>query len=108
MMTKISSGLTRAALLSLALALSGCANFLNSATKEGDFPNGNIPPPDQAYNIALALLQKGDYARAAKDFEAVEENYPYSTWSTHAELLAGYAQYKDQNYDDAISSLNHF
>lgn len=108
MMTKISSGLTRATLLALALGLSGCANFLNSATKEGDFPNGNVPPPDQAYKRAVSLMQQGDYPRAAKDFEAVEQNYPYSTWATHAELLAGYAQYKNQNYDDAISSLNHF
>ncbi len=107
-MTKISSGLTRAAMLSLALGLGGCSNFLNSSTKEGDFPNGVVPPPDQAYALAIDQLNKGNYQRAAKDFEAVEENYPYSTWSTHAELLAGYAQYKGLDYDDAISSLNHF
>jgi outer membrane protein assembly factor BamD len=107
-MTKFSSGLTRAALLSLALALSGCSTFLNSATKEGDFPNGVVPPPDQAYAIAIGQMNKGDYQRAAKDFQVVEENYPYSTWSTHAALLAGYAQYKNLDYDDAISSLNRF
>ena len=107
-MTKFTSGLTRAALLSLALALSGCSSFLNSATKEGDFPNGVVPPPDQAYALAIDQMNKGNYDRAAKDFQAVEENYPYSTWSTHAELLAGYAQYKNLDYDDAISSLNHF
>ncbi|HYP63927.1 MAG TPA: outer membrane protein assembly factor BamD [Acidocella sp.] len=107
-MTKFSSGLTRTALLSLALGLGGCSSFLNSATKEGDFPQGSVPPPDQAYATAVHALDKGDDERAAKDFEVVEENYPYSTWSTHAELLVGYAQYKNMDYDDAISSLNHF
>ncbi len=107
-MTKLSSRLTRAALLSLALALSGCSSFLNSATKEGDFPNGIVPPPDQAYAMGIHYMDQGDYARAAKDFQAVEETYPYSTWSTHAALLAGYSQYKNLNYDDAISSLNRF
>ena len=111
-MIKFSSGLTRAALLSLALAsagfLGGCSAFLNSADKNGDFPNGVVPPPDQAYAIGLARIQKGDYDRAAKDLEAVDENYPYSTWATHAELLTGYSQYKDQDYDDAVSSLNRF
>ena len=71
-MTKISSGLTRAALLSLALGLSGCSSLLNSATKEGDFPNGNIPPPDQAYAVAVGNMKKGDYERAAKDSWTVE------------------------------------
>jgi outer membrane protein assembly factor BamD len=107
-MTKISSGLTRAALLSLALGLGGCSALLNSATKEGDFPQGTVPPPDQAYAVAIDKLNQGDYDRAAKDFETVEEYYPYSTWSTHAQLLAGYAQYKNLDYDDAISSLNRF
>lgn len=107
-MTKFCSGLTRTALLSLALGLGGCSALLNSANKEGDFPQGTVPPPDQAYATALHYLDKGDYTRAAKDFQVVEENYPYSTWSTHAELLTGYAQYKNMNYDDAISSLNHF
>jgi outer membrane protein assembly factor BamD len=107
-MTKFCSGLTRAMLISLALGLGGCSHLLNSANKEGDFPNGVIPPPDQAYATAVGYLQTQDYPRAAKDFEAVEQYYPYSTWATHAELLAGYAQYKNQDYDDAISSLNHF
>ena len=107
-MTKFSSGLTRATLLSLALGLSGCSAFLNSATKGGDFPQGVIPPPDKAYAMAMHYLDKGDYQRAAKDFQVVEENYPYSTWSTHAALLVGYAQYKNMDYDDAVSSLNHF
>ena len=107
-MIKFSSGLTRATLLSLALGLSGCSTFLNSATKEGDFPNGIVPPPDQAYALGIHYMDQGDYQRAAKDFQAVEETYPYSTWSTHAALLAGYAQYKNLDYDDAISSLNRF
>ncbi len=107
-MIKFSSGLTRAALLSLAFGLSGCSAFLNSATKNGDFPQGVIPPPDKAYAMAMHYLDKGDYDRAAKDFEVVEENYPYSTWSIHAALLVGYAQYKNMDYEDAVSSLNHF
>lgn len=111
-MIKMSRFLPRAALLSLALAsagfLGGCSALLNSADKNGDFANGVVPPPDQAYALGLAYMQKGDYERAAKDFETVEETYPYSTWATHAELLTGYAQYKDLDYDDAISSLNHF
>ncbi len=74
----------------------------------GDFANGNIPPPDQAYAIGVKQMQNGNYDKAVGDFNALQETYPYSTWATHAELLAAYSQYKQMNYDDAISSLNRF
>ena len=115
-MIKIPFRLTGAALNSLALALAlasvgllgGCSSFLNSESKAGEFPGGVVPPPDQVYALGVSRMQKGDYSRAAKDFAAIEENYPYSTWATHAELLTGYAQYKDLDYDDAVSSLDRF
>ena len=96
----------RAALLALTVGLGGCASQNSSAP--GDFSASNVPPADKLYAIGVAQMQKGSYDHAVTDFNAVEENYPYSTWSTHAALLAGYAQYKQQNYDDAISTLSRF
>jgi len=103
------SGLRRAALLAVFLVLGGCSAFTNSETRNGDFlDSGTLPPADVVYAKGVQEVQAENYDRAVKDFDAVEENYPYSSWSTHAELLAGYAQYKQQNYDDAISALNRF
>jgi len=106
-MTKSCSLPARAALLALVIGLGGCASK-NSDSGTGDFSAADVPPADQLYAIAVAQMEKGKYDHAVTDFNAVEENYPYSTWATHAELLAGYAQYKQQNYDDAISTLQRF
>jgi outer membrane protein assembly factor BamD len=104
-MTKLCSGLARVSLLALAVGLAGCAS---NQAQNGEFPGGVVPPADQLYAQGVQHMQNGDYDKAVKDFDATEENYPYSTWATHAQLLAGYAQYKQQDYDDAISSLTRF
>ena len=91
------------------LALGGCSYFTESSPK--DDPNAaltNLPPPDVLYANGVTEMQKGNYDRAVTIYDQVEENYPYSTWATHAQLMHGYAQYKQQNYDEAIDALNRF
>lgn len=96
--------------LGLLFGLSGCSAFLNSETRNGGViaPNAVLPPANVLYEEGVRHIQSGNYDRAVKDFNNVEENYPYSVWATHAELLAGYSQYKEQDYDEAISALNRF
>lgn len=107
-MTHLRSGLVRLSLLALGLALASCSSSSKSDASLGDFASGALPPPGQAYATAVGRMQKGDYDIAVKDFNALQETYPYSTWSTHAEILTAYSQYKQMNYDDAISTLNRF
>lgn len=89
----------------LALGLAACSS---SPKDDPDLTGANLPPADKLYADGVAQVQKGEYDPAIKKFDAVEENYPYSTWATHAQLMHGYAQYKQQNYDDAISALDRF
>ena len=65
-------------------------------------------PPDRLYNAGVDSLQTQRYADAVKRFDAVEQNYPYSTWSTKAQLMHGYAEYKQGDYTDAISALERY
>ncbi len=88
--------------------MAACSSSPKGDASLGDFANGTIPPPDQAYAVAVKQMQAGNYDKAVKDFNVLQETYPYSTWSTHAEILAAYSQYKQMDYDDAISSLNRF
>jgi outer membrane protein assembly factor BamD len=119
-MTKFSSGLARSSMLALLLSLGGCAIFSGGGggtdTAGGHHrahaatgtAAGVLPPADILYQQGVAHIQKEQYGKAVTTFDQVEENYPYSVWATHAQLLAGYAQYKQQDYDDALSSLNRF
>jgi outer membrane protein assembly factor BamD len=98
----------------LPLSLGGCSilsalqNSSPTADAQAAADQANLPPADVLYAQGVAEMQKGDYDRAVTKFDEVDENYPYSTWSTHAQLLAGYSQYKQQNYDDAIGDLSRF
>jgi outer membrane protein assembly factor BamD len=97
---------TRFAVLAVVLSLGACGRHHHDADTGADA--ANLPPADVLYAQGVTLLGQQHYDKAVTDFDEVEENYPYSTWASHAQLLAGYGQYKQQNYDDAISALNRF
>jgi outer membrane protein assembly factor BamD len=65
-------------------------------------------PVEEIYNNAMDLLEAQWYETAAKEFDEVERQYPYSVWATKAQLMAGYSYYKDERYDDAIIALDRF
>lgn len=88
-------------LLSL-LALTGC-----KSTQEAEAEKAP-EPVEKMYARAAKELDAGHNTEAARQFDAVEQNYPYSQWATHAQLMAGYAHYKNLKYDDALLALNRF
>ncbi len=65
-------------------------------------------PVDELYNQAMDALQTTDYMTAAKLFDEVERQHPYSTWATKAQLMAAYSEYQRNHYDDAIAALDRF
>jgi outer membrane protein assembly factor BamD len=67
----------------------------------------NIPddPADKLYNEGLYLLNsKKDYKAAAKRFEEVDRQHPYSEWARKSLLMTSFAYYEGREYDDAIAS----
>jgi outer membrane protein assembly factor BamD len=73
-------------------------------------PEPDIPdtPVDQLYNNALDTLNSGKTRDAAKLFDEVERQHPYSEWATQAQLMSAYAYYLIDSYDDAIPALERF
>lgn len=65
-------------------------------------------PVADIYNNAMDLLQNTDFKRAASEFDEVERQHPYSVWATKAQLMAAYAYYQSNRYDDAIIALDRF
>lgn len=68
----------------------------------------NERPPETLYNEALNELAAANLAEAARLFEEVERQHPYSVWATRAELLAAFSLFSDQDYISAIAALDRF
>jgi outer membrane protein assembly factor BamD len=60
------------------------------------------------YGAAQRTMQSGDYQQAAKLFDEVERQHPYSVWARHAQLLSAFNYYLAQKYNDSISSAQRF
>lgn len=83
------------------LAVAGCAS-----DKELMIPD---EPADKLYNEGLYLLQqKRDFKEAAKKFEEVDRQHPYSDWARKALLMQAYAYYEAKEYDDTITAAKRY
>ncbi len=91
--------LTALALLG-SLALAACSTDDETAYVER--------PVEELYNDAVDALGQGDYPDAARLFDEVERQHPYSIWATKAQLMSAYAHYEEQEYDDAVLGLDRF
>ena len=60
------------------------------------------------YGAAQRTMQSGDYVRAAKLFDEVERQHPYSVWARHAQVMSAFNYYLAQKYNEAISSGQRF
>lgn len=65
-------------------------------------------PVDVLYNRALDDLGRQEYKAAAKAFEEVDRQHPYSVWATKAQIMAAFTYYQSNKYDDAIIALDRF
>jgi outer membrane protein assembly factor BamD len=104
---------SRAATRLLALAL--CLAPLGACSTITDFFGGkdnvNIPddPADRLYNEGLFLLNnKKDYKAAAKRFEEVDRQHPYSEWARKALLMSAFARYEAKEYDEAVAAAKRY
>jgi len=88
------------ALIAVPLLLSACA-----ATDKDPYVEF---PVDVLYNTAQTSLEEGEYSTAAKQFDEVERQHPYSKWAIKAKLMSAYAYYQGNRYDDAVIALDRF
>jgi outer membrane protein assembly factor BamD len=65
-------------------------------------------PVDELYNRAVNSLLEENYRNATREFDEVERQHPYSSWATRSQLMAAYANYMDNKYDEAITALDRF
>jgi outer membrane protein assembly factor BamD len=96
-------GVTRIAASALVLlALGGCSLF----DKDTVVPD---EPADKLYNEGLYLLNsKKDPKTAAKKFEEVDRQHPYSDWARKSLIMTAFAYYEAGAYDDCINAARRY
>jgi outer membrane protein assembly factor BamD len=93
----------RLAALALVVALLPACSLFG---KEDVIPDD---PADKLYNEGLYLMNtKRDYKQAAKRFEEVDRQHPYSEWARKALLMSAYAHYEGTNYEDSVTAAKRY
>jgi len=92
-------GLNVAAIAVLALALAACASKKDAYVDR---------PVEELYNMAMDDLQSENYTQAAKEFDEVDRQHPYSIWATKAQLMSAYTLYQQGKYDESITAADRF
>lgn len=65
-------------------------------------------PVEQLYNRAADLMDQRRWTEAATAFQEVERQHPYSSWARRSMLMAAYAKYQSNQYDEAIEASRRF
>jgi outer membrane protein assembly factor BamD len=94
------------ALALLAPVLGGCDTLTSLwGSREEQFEE----PADKLYNEGLYLLNsKKDLRTAAKRFEEVDRQHPYSEWARKALIMSAYTYYQAGAYDDSINAAKRY
>jgi outer membrane protein assembly factor BamD len=97
------------ALLGTGLASCDTLNSLTGRTAdEAKEPEYIERPVDQIYADAWKQIRNGNWVLAAKQFDEVERQHPYSIWARRAMLMSAYCYYHANHYDDAISTSDQY
>ncbi len=87
--------------------VAGCSTWsLFGGDKDEVLPD---EPAEKLYNEGVYYLnEKHDPKAAAKKFEEVDRQHPYSEWARKSLLMSAYSYYDARNYDESISSAKRY
>jgi outer membrane protein assembly factor BamD len=83
-------------------AVAGCASSSDAAKAL------NPDPPSKMFADADAMMAKGNFEDAAKKFEDVDREHPYSPEARRAIVMSAYAYYKGGKLPEAIASAERY
>lgn len=88
------------------LGLSACS----ALTKSDDDEDAKYVerPVDQIYADAWKKIHDRSWSDAAKQFDEVGRQHPYSVWARRAMLMSAFCYYEANKYTDAISTADQY
>ncbi len=90
-----------AVVLMCAAMVAGCASSDKESITSGD-------PPNVIYAQADALMDKGDFREAAKKFEEVDRDHPYSPYARRAIVMSAYSYYQAGMHPEAVQAAKRY
>lgn len=99
------------------VSLVGCSSVSDTVSdlnpwggeKEEKLPKPeNSRSAEEIYKSGLSLVHSGSYKKATDELDDIERLYPYSPLATRSQVMIAYAYYKDNRYDEALSTINRF
>ena len=100
--------------LLLLIALPGCETLNSIAPwtgKDADLRTKvdlSAKTPEELYNNGVDALNQRRFSTAVAQFDAVEQNYPYSSWAVNSQLMHGYTEYLQNHYTEAVGALDRY
>jgi outer membrane protein assembly factor BamD len=96
--------------LGASLALGGCETFDSMFSSDRDEKAIQYVerPIDAIYREAWKQIKNGDWEAAAKQFDEVERQHPYSVWARRAMLMSAFCYYQANKYQDAINAADAY
>jgi outer membrane protein assembly factor BamD len=97
-----------AVMLFAGLTLAACSGteFQLFGSKDDQPPDA---PADRLYNEGVFQLnEEKNFKQAAKKFEEVDRQHPYSEWARKSLIMSAYAYYAAREYDDCIAAAKRY
>lgn len=88
------------AIITAALLLGACASPEKKAATSTS--------AERLYNTAKRALNQGDFLTAVDTFETLGARFPFGSYTQQAQLDIAYAYFKQDEYDNAITSADRF
>ncbi|MEZ5442452.1 MAG: outer membrane protein assembly factor BamD [Lysobacterales bacterium] len=89
----------------LLLAMTGCSLF---GDKNRFDAQADVMSVEQLYEEANVSMQKGNYDRAIRFYRGLIARFPFGSYSEQSQLDLAYCQYKRDQDDEAVATLNRF
>src|SRR5690348_1410630 len=105
------NGIARGVLAAFASAflLAGCSWLgLDESSSDDKDATYVERPVEQIYNDAWKQIADHNWEKAAKQFDEVERQHPYSVWARRAMLMSAFCYYEANKYTEATNTADQY
>jgi len=96
----------------IALAATATSVLVTACQNDPDIDitklSAETDPPEVLYNQGLANLNAGKTTEAARKFDAIDQQHPFSEYARKALVMRSFINYRNGQYQDAINGATRY